>query len=880
MFRTRTGARRLSLLLMTALLLGALPAALVGTAAPAAHAAIAPRVAATLTANPDAAPAGATITLTGANYNATTTTVTPTVSVAFTDARGVRTTLPQTATVNTSGAFTLQVVVPATAPAGSASFVAADSSGAVATTAFDVRPAAGATKIAAAPSTSLPGTTTTITGTGFAINQPITVTFTQGALVTDLTPSSLTTSDTGLFTATVTVPGNAQIGAAALTARDRDNNSATVAFTVGGAARIGATPNTSLPGATTTITGTGFAINEPVTVTFTQGALVTDVSTNTITTTNTGLFTATVTVPGNAPAGTAALTARDRDNNSATTSFTVTRTGVPTVVVSPTNTTPGSTVAVTGTGFAVSQPLTLTFGQGANVTNLISGTVSTDAAGVFTTTTVIPSTAITGTAAITATDRSGNTGAGAFNVAFPFNANNGPTTLYFAEGYTGLLTTNHKATFDETLSILNANPFTATVQIQYLIEGGSPVVVTRSIAPTSTLRESVNTDVGSDKNVAAVVSSASRVTAERIIRRTGAAGVLDANSSLGNPNLGKTFYFAEGYTGASFQEYLTLANPGNTTANVTVNFAPQGATGSVTQTLTLQIPPQGRVTRNIRRDTLGIPNKSLGLVVTSDQSIMAERVLYFGDGDGSAKYGSTAKAGIQTVGNQYIFAYGSAGGAGLAQRPGDQSFVTVLNPGTSPVSSTIVAQFFDALGRNIGSTSLAVAPGTRETLNANQAVSNTASIYATVLTSASPFVAEKPQYFGGSPNTGAHPGVAPTGAPAGVKSAAFPDLNLVDAAGQAEQQTVFLYNPTSAPIAVTGTYYSGNGSKSQVYSVPAGNIVTVNVNTDAAGLPAGALGATFTVTSTGANDSFVATNIANTTDGRSYTGNQGALPAQ
>jgi len=706
------------------------------------------------------------------------------------------------------------------------------------------------------------------------------VTFTQGALVTDLTPSALTTSDTGLFTATVTVPGNAQIGAAALAARDRDNNSATTPFTVGGAARIGATPNTSLPGATTTITGTGFAINEPVTVTFTQGALVTDVSTNTITTTNTGLFTATVTVPGNAPAGTAALTARDRDNNSATTSFTVTRTGAPTVVVSPTNTTPGSTVAVTGTGFAVSQPLTLTFGQGANVTNLISGTVSTDAAGVFTTTTVIPSTAITGTAAITATDRSGNTGAGAFNVAFPFNANNGPTTLYFAEGYTGLLATNHKATFDETLSILNANPFTATVQIQYLIEGGSPVVVTRSIAPTSTLRESVNTDVGSDKNVAAVVSSASRVTAERIIRRTGAAGVLDANSSLGNPSLGKTFYFAEGYTGASFQEYLTLANPGNTTANVTVNFAPQGATGSVTQTLTLQIPPQGRVTRNIRRDTLGIPNKSLGLVVTSDQPVMAERVLYFGDGDGSAKYGSTAKAGIQTVGNQYIFAYGSAGGAGLAQRPGDQSFVTVLNPGTSPVSSTIVAQFYDALGRNIGSTSLAVAPGTRETLNANQAVSNTASIYATVLTSASPFVAEKPQYFGGSPNAGAHPGVAPTGAPAGVKSAAFPDLNLVDAAGQAEQQTVFLYNPTSAPIAVTGTYYSGNGSKSQVYSVPAGNIVTVNVNTDAAGLPAGALGATFTVTSTGANDSFVATNIANTTDGRSYTGNQGALPAQ
>lgn len=792
MFRTRTGARRLSLLVAPALLLGLAPAAVAGGVVTVAQAAVAPRVAAGLTVNPVQATAGATVTLTGASYNAMTATFTPTVTVAFTDANGVRATLPQTATANTSGAFTLQVAVPVTAANGPAAFAATDISGTVATTAFDVRPAAGSTK-------------------------------------------------------------------------------------------IGTSPNTALPGATTTITGSGFAVNQSITLTLTQGANVTELATNTVTTTNTGLFTATVAVPGNASAGSAALTAQDRDNNSATAPFTVTRNGLPTVVVSPTNTTPGSTVGVTGTGFAVSQPLTLTFGQGATATALISGTVSTDAAGVFTATTTIPTTAITGTAAITATDRSGNTGAGAVTVAFPFTANNGPTSLYFAEGYTGRLATNRRADFDETLSILNANPFTATVQIQYLIEGGAPVVVTRQVAANSTLRESVNGDIGNDRNAAAVVSSASRVTAERIIRRTaGANTTLDADSSLGNPNLGKTFYFAEGYTGASFQEYLTLANPGATAANVTVAFAPQGATAPATATLTFTVPAQGRVTRNIRRDTLGLkfPNQSLGLIVTGDQPIMAERVLYFGDGDGSAKYGSTAKAGIQTVGNQAIFAYGSAGGTGLAQHPGDQSFATILNPGASPVSATVVAQFYDATGKSLGSSSIAVAPGTRETINANGAVSNTASIYATILTSASPFVVEKPQYFGGSPNIGQHPGVAPTGAPAGVKSAAFPDLSLADAAGQAQQQTVFLYNPTTAPITVTGAYYSTNGAKSQVYTVPAGNIVTVNVNADAAGLPAGALGATFTVTSGGANDSFVATSIANTTDGRSYTGNQGALPAQ
>ncbi len=778
------------LLFAFALLFGALPAAIASGAAATAQAAPIPHVTASLAVNPVSATAGTTVTLTGSNYTDRTSTVTPTVTVAFTDANGMRVTLPQTSTTTNVGAFVLQVPVTTTAAVGPATFSATDSGGASATANFTVLPAAGATK-------------------------------------------------------------------------------------------IGATPSNGLPGSTTTITGAGFAVDEPITLTYNQGSAATVLSAGVVTTTNTGLFTTTVKVPGNAPGGAANFLAQDRDGNSATTPFTVVRTGTPTVTISPPLSYPGSTVSVIGSGFAVTQPVTLTFGQGALATTLISGTAATDAAGAFTTTVTVPSTAITGTATIKAADAAGNTGAGTLNVALPANVNNGPTTLYFAEGYTGLLSTNKKATFDETLSLLNTNSFTATATITYLIQGGSPVVLTRSIPASSTLRESVNADIGSDRIAAAIVSSPSRITAERMIRRTGANGaVLDGDSSLGNPNLGKTFYFAEGYTGISFQEYLTLANPNSADAHVTVTFAPQAGSAAGAPSETFTVPAMGRYTRNIRGDTLGFANKSVGMIVTTDQPIMAERVLYFGDGEGSAKYGSTAKAGLQTVATQYLFAYGSAGGTGLAQRPGDQSFVTVLNPGTSPVAATVVAQFYDAAGHNLGASSVQVAPGTRQTINANAAVRNTAGIYATVLTSSSPFVAEKPEYFGGSPNQGTHPGVAPSGAPAGVKSAAFPDLGLTDAAGVARQQTVFLYNPTPAPITVAGTYYASNGSKTVNYAVAANSIATVNVNADAGSLPAGSLGATFIVTSGRANDQFVATNIANSADGRSYTGNQGALAAQ
>src|SRR5205085_1741311 len=215
-----------------------------------------------------------------------------------------------------------------------------------------------------------------------------------------------------------------------------------------------------------------------------------------------------------------------------------------------------------------------------------------DASGAFTTTTTIPSAAVTGTATITATDGAGNVGAAALGIV-----NNGPTTLYFAEGYTGLLSSNGKATFDESLAVLDANPFSSTVAITYLIQGGGPVVVTRTITPGATLRESVNADIGPDKVVAAIVGSASRVTAERIIRRVAAGRVtLDANSSLGNPNLGKTFYFAEGYTGMSFQEYLTVANPGTADAHVTVTFAPEAASSAGAPSETFTVPANGRAT--------------------------------------------------------------------------------------------------------------------------------------------------------------------------------------------------------------------------------------------------------------------------------------------
>ncbi len=768
--------RSLRLLLAIALLTGVcvLPEC---AARPVVGAASPPAV---IVATPVSATAGSTITVSGAYFAVASSTFMPTVTVAFTDANGVKTTLGHTTSSSVGGAFSLAATIPVTAATGPGLIGAVDISGTAATLPFDVRPQS--TRVSVTPSSSAPFSTVAVTGTGFAVNQPITLSFIQGVSATVLS---------------------------------------------GGAA----------------------------------------------VTTNAGNFSSTVTVPARAAGGTATIMAQDRDSNSASASLTILRSGPPTVTVSPVPAVPGGSITVNGQNFVANQPITLTIVQSSTVLATITNAGTTAASGAFTISVTLPQGTQPGTVALTAADGVGDSATTNVSVAIPYNANNGPSSFYFAEGYTGQISTNKRATFAETLAILNPNPFAATTVITYLIEGGSPIVVTRSISANATLRESVNDDIGPDKSVAAVVTSASRIYVERVIRRVGANhATLDASSSLGSSSPGRTFYFAEGYTGITFQEYLVVANPGSTDAHVTVTYAPQANSSAGAPVQTFVLPANGRVTRNVRRDVGHIANKSVGMIVSSDQPIMAERVLYFGSGDGSGKFGATTKPGIQTPATQYFFAFGSAGGKGLAQQPGDQSFVTILNPDLAKQPASVTAQFYDAQGRGMGSTTVSVAPGTRRTINANTIVGQTSSVYATVLTSALPFVAERPQYFGGSPNEGEHAGIAPTGTPAGTRTVAFPDLSLTSILGEPIQRTVFLYNPTQAPISVSGTFYSAGGSRTVTYAVQANSIAAVNVNADATGLSSTALGGVFTVAGSG---SFAATSIGNTLDNRSYTGSEG-----
>ncbi|MGH2347156.1 MAG: DUF5719 family protein [Chloroflexota bacterium] len=358
--------------------------------------------------------------------------------------------------------------------------------------------------------------------------------------------------------------------------------------------------------------------------------------------------------------------------------------------------------------------------------------------------------------------------------------------IYFAEGFTGQ---GPDVDFTEHLTILNTNALTATGQIDYYLTGDisatTPITVPITVPAHGQLIEDVGQDVGLDQTVSAVVQTDEVVAAARTISRTTVAGVsLGESITPGVDTLAQFWYFAEGYTGASFQEYLALFNPGASPATVTVE--PVGGNGSqVSAPLTSVVPPHARITVNLRA---AIPGRSIGMSVQSDQPIAAERVLYWGDGTGSAKFGTAVTGGIRGPAALWTFPFVSTVGS-------DQAFLSFIDPTT--VAAHVQLTAFGPPGVGPMPRTVTVAAGARATV----ALPAQLEAMAIVASSDVPVIAEEGQYFGGSPNMGAHMGSVVAGTPQPASQWAFPGIS--DPAFT--DLTWYVFNRGSAAATVTVT---------------------------------------------------------------------------
>ena len=727
------------------------------------------------------------------------------------------------------------------------------------------------------------------------------------------------------------------------------------------AASLTASPAFGPLGTNVLISGSGYPTTTTVTTTesfqLTQPATTTTVAASrsvTNTTSSSGSYTSTFAITsGVATSTTVTITGFANVTNTVTTTFFVEP--KPTISVAAglfivngsNNTLSVSSSSAYTTGntagtFLPSEEITFTFGLSGTAGTAITPTapITTDANGVFAGAMLPFSPAVAGTYVLTATDGI-NVAATTVTVTPP-----GPSvsTTYFPEGYTAAATARAPA-YSETLSILNPNVVPVAVTTTYLLEQASAdvtastsipdvVAVSHVMQPLQTSVINVANDIASTavssgpdagkmvsglgQKVATIVQTAGYgnairgAVAERIIERTPSSGTrLDGDVSVGSTSPNTTAYFSEGYTGITFQEYLLLLNPSPTvTATVSIVPVPEGSATTQTPFGPIILAPLQRLTINVNRLNAANSEKKIGLIVNSaDNPFVAERVLYFGTGNGSAKTGETIASGTTTAAKQLMFAYVSLTGSGdvtstipansdVAQTADDRPFISVTNPnianqvvaGTLSGSAAapgpsahVTIQLRGENGRLAGFFVTDVDAGARFTLTDADLTSSSggiafpgvppsaptrAGVLSVVVSSSERVVAEEAQYYGqgsvtpsGDANAGA-PGAAFVGAPTGETDVIFPALSTTDpalvgtaAASQPLSQTVFLYNPGVDPIQVNGTFYGASGVVAhQTYTIGADAIQVIGQASASSGgaasgmpIPAGTLGAEFTV---------------------------------
>src|SRR5439155_549682 len=157
--------------------------------------------------------------------------------------------------------FSASFTVPSSSSAGAHTVQATDTSGNSASAQFTVTTGTITPSISLNPTSGTTGTAVTVSGSNFAPNSGITITYDGAGIAT--TPTTITTTSTGSFSGSIIIPSSSSAGSHTVKATD----------TTGLA--ISLYPSSANVGSTIKITGNSFAANSQINIYF-DGTIVAD----------------------------------------------------------------------------------------------------------------------------------------------------------------------------------------------------------------------------------------------------------------------------------------------------------------------------------------------------------------------------------------------------------------------------------------------------------------------------------------------------------------------------------------------------------------------------------------------------------------------------
>jgi len=379
-------------------------------------------------------------------------------------------------------------------------------------------------------------------------------------------------------------------------------------------------------------------------------------------------------------------------------------------------------------------------------------------------------------------------------------ASDAADTWYFAEGYTG-------GGFSEYVLVFNPQDQVANLDVDFMLPDGSVQTNAFPVAPKSRVTFNVDGFPGmEDTNVSVMVKSDLPVVAERSM-------YFDYNGRVGGhvaPGVNqpsKTWYFAEGYTGGGFDEYILVLNPQNQDAEVLFDFMkPDGSVYS-------QVFPVGAKSRaTVYVDSApDMDNTNVSLSLRSNLPVVAERSMYFGYNDIN---GGHAKPGVSELSDTWYFAEGYTGG-------GFDEYILVLNPHNT---DTVFALDFMLPDGSFYTEAYEARANSRITVNVDAVPGMSDTNVSVRVRADHPVVAERSMYFGYPECPGGH--VSPGTTEPGILRF-FAEGNTSDS----YDTYLLLMNPGDIEVPVVVTFCKPSGEQiGQPLMVPAHSRASLLVN--------------------------------------------------